>query len=295
MGGPPRHWGRSTVLCPSCGHENLDEAQYCSQCAAELEPVCPSCQTRNQPGSRFCHRCRESLSSAEPAAPPPRTPTPQPSPALPASFADGRYRVQRFLGEGGRKRVYLAHDSKLDSDVAIAVIKTEGLDSDSLTRIRREAQAMGRLRDHPNIVTVFDIGDEDGQPYIVSQHMAGGDLEGLLQQAENHRLPLDQTLRIVDEIRQALEHAHGRGIIHRDLKPANIWLSEDGTAKLGDFGLAMAVDVSRVTQAGMMLGTVAYMPPEQALGRAADARSDLYSLGCVLYEMVTGRPPFLGD
>src|SRR3972149_2676 len=124
-------------------------------------------------------------------------------------------------------------------------------------------------------------GNEAPQPYIVSQHMAGGDLEGLLQQAENHRLPLDETLRIVDEIRQALEHAHGRGIIHRDLKPANIWLSEDGTAKPGDFGLAMAVDVSRVTQAGMMLGTVAYMPLEQGLGREADARSDLYSLGCV--------------
>jgi class 3 adenylate cyclase len=133
--------------------------------------------------------------------------------------------------------------------------------------------------------------------------MAGGDLEGLLQEAENHRLPLEQALRIADQVRQALEHAHGRGIVHRDLKPGNIWLTEAPsagsgqaqTAKLGDFGLAMAVDRSRVTVAGMMLGTVAYMPPEQALGREADARSDLYSLGCVLYEMVTGRPPFLGD
>jgi class 3 adenylate cyclase len=203
--------------------------------------------------------------------------------------------VQRFLGEGGRKRVYLAHDSKLDRDVAIAVIKTEGLDEAGLERVRREAQAMGRLGDHPHIVTAFDIGDEGGQPYIVSQYMAGGDLEGLLQQAENHRLPIDHAVRIANEIRQALEHAHGRGIIHRDLKPGNIWLTEEGTAKLGDFGLAMAVDRSRVTVAGMMLGTVAYMPPEQALGREADARSDLYSLGCVFYEMVTGRPPFLGD
>ena len=199
------------------------------------------------------------------------------------------------MGEGGRKRVYLAHDERLDRDVAIAVIKTEGLDSDGLTRVRHEAQAMGRLGDHPHIVTIHDIGDEDGQPYIVSQYMAGGDLEGLLQQAENHRLPIDEALRIAVEIRHALEHAHSRGIIHRDLKPGNIWLTDDGTAKLGDFGLAMAVDRSRVTVAGMMLGTVAYMPPEQALGREADARSDLYSLGCVLYEMVAGRPPFLGD
>ncbi|MEE8137928.1 MAG: serine/threonine-protein kinase, partial [Thermoanaerobaculia bacterium] len=208
--------------------------------------------------------------------------------------------MQRFLGEGGRKRVYLAHDTKLDSDVAIAVLKTERLDADALTRIRREAQAMGRLRDHPNIVTVHDIGEESGpdgqaQPYIVSQYMAGGDLEGLLQQAENHRLPLDHAVRIANEVRQALEHSHSRGIIHRDLKPGNIWLTEEGTAKLGDFGLAMVVDRSRLTVAGMMLGTVAYMPPEQALGRQADARSDLYSWGCVLYETVTGRPPFLGD
>ncbi|MEE8346459.1 MAG: AAA family ATPase, partial [Dehalococcoidia bacterium] len=208
--------------------------------------------------------------------------------------------MQRFLGEGGRKRVYLAHDSKLDRDVAIAVIKTEGLDEASLARVHREAQAMGRLGDHPHIVTIHDIGEDDGpegqvRPYIVSQYMAGGDLEGLLQQAENHRLPLDQALRIAVEVRQALEHAHSRGIIHRDLMPGNIWLTQDGTAKLGDFGLAMALDRSRLTTEGMMLGTAAYMPPEQALGREADARSDLYSLGCVLYEMVTGRPPFLGD
>jgi class 3 adenylate cyclase len=211
--------------------------------------------------------------------------------------------VKRFLGEGGRKCVYLAHDSKLDRDVAIAVIKTEGLDEAGLERVHREAQAMGRLGDHPHIVTAFDIGDEGGQPFIVSQYMAGGDLEGLLQQAENHRLSINQAVLIANQIRQALEHAHSRGIIHRDLKPGNIWLTEAPsaasgqaqTAKLGDFGLAMALDRSRVTQAGMMLGTVAYMPPEQALGREADARSDLYSWGCVFYEMVTGRPPFLGD
>ncbi|TET96703.1 MAG: hypothetical protein E3J29_05270, partial [Dehalococcoidia bacterium] len=126
---------------------------------------------------------------------------------------------------------------------------------------------------------------------------AGGDLEGLLQQAENRRLPLDQAMRIAVEVRDALEHAHGRGIIHRDLKPGNIWLTEGGTAKLGDFGLAVALERSRLTMEGMMVGTVAYMPPESALGggREADARSDLYSWGCVLYEMVTGRPPFLGD
>jgi serine/threonine protein kinase len=241
-----------TVLCPSCSHENPEDATFCGECGSSLsrELACDSCGRSNPPGTKFCHGCGTPLAEA---APPTPTPTPAPSPALPASFAGGRYQVRRFLGEGGRKRVYLAHDTKLDSDVAIAIIKTEGLDPDSLTRIRREAQAMGRLRDHPNIVTVFDIGEDDGQPYIVSQYMAGGDLEGLVQRAENHRLPLNEALRIAEDVREALEHAHGRGIVHRDVKPGNIWLTDDGTAKLGDFGLAVAIDLSRVTQAGMML------------------------------------------
>src|SRR3990172_4106464 len=290
------------MRCPSCRHENREGATFCGGCAAPLADAiaCANCGTPNPSGQKFCDACAAAL---EAAAPPPRTPTPQPSPALPASFAGGRYQVQRFLGEGGRKRVYLAHDTKLDRDVAVAVIKTEGLDEAGLARVHREAQAMGRLGDHPHIVTVHDIGDEGGQPYIISQYMAGGDLEGLLQRSENRRLSINQAVLIANQIRQALEHAHGRGIIHRDLKPGNVWLTEAPsaasgqaqTAKLGDFGLAVALDRSRMTQAGMMMGTVAYMPPEQALGREADARSDLYSWGCVFYEMVTGRPPFLGD
>jgi class 3 adenylate cyclase len=203
--------------------------------------------------------------------------------------------VQRFLGEGGRKRVYLAHDTKLDRDVAFAVIKTEGLDADGVERVRREAQAMGRLGDHPHIVTIYDVGEESGEQYIVSQYMAGGAAEDLIARAPNHRLPTDQAVRIAGQVCRALEHAHSRDIIHRDLKPANVWLTADGTAQLGDFGLAVALDRSRMTMEGMMVGTVAYMAPEQALGRSPDARSDLYSVGAMLYEMVTGRPPFVGD
>ena len=202
--------------------------------------------------------------------------------------------MRRFLGEGGKKRVYLAHDSRLDRDVAFSLIKTEGLDASGLARVRREAQAMGRLGDHPNVVTVFDIGEEAGQPCIVSQYMEGGSVEDLVEQAPEHRLPIDQSLQIASEVCQALRHAHERGIIHRDVKPGNIWLTADGHAKLGDFGLAVALDLSRLTQAGMMVGTVAYMPPEQALGGKVDARSDLYGLGAALYEMACGRPPFSG-
>ncbi|MCH7718183.1 MAG: protein kinase, partial [Chloroflexi bacterium] len=279
------------MRCPSCGHENREGASFCADCGTSLARACPNCGAELRANAKFCDGCGASLTEGASE----RTPTPEPAPALPASFAAGRYQVQRFLGEGGKKRVYLAHDSRLDRDVAIGLIKTEGLDAEGLTRVRREAQAMGRLGDNPHVVTVLDMPDEAGQPYIVMEYMEGGSLEGLLRQAENHRLAIDHGLRLADQVCQALEHAHERGIIHRDLKPGNIWLSQDGTAKLGDFGLAVALDRSRLTQAGMMVGTTAYMPPEQALGGEATPRSDLYSLGCVLYEMVAGRPPFLGD
>ena len=133
--------------------------------------------------------------------------------------------MKGFLGEGGRKKVYLAHDSKLDRDVAVAVIKTQGLDEATLSRVKREAQAMGRLGDHPNIVTVFDIGEDGAQPYIVSQYMGGGDLDGLLNKTPDRRISVPEAMRIAQQVQQGLAHAHDRGIVHRDLKPGNIWLS----------------------------------------------------------------------
>ena len=214
----------------------------------------------------------------------------------PTSFANGRYQVKRFLGEGGKKKVYLAQDTLLEREVAFALIKTEGLDEVSRTRITRVAQAMGRLGSHPHIVTVFDLGDHDGQPYMVTELMGGGDVEGVIEDATDHRLSLEQAIDIAKETCRGLEFAHSRGIVHRDLKPGNVWITTDGVAKIGDFGLAVAIDRSRLTNEGMMVGTVSYMPPEQAMGGEVTPRADLYSLGAMLYEMVTGRPPFLsGD
>jgi tetratricopeptide (TPR) repeat protein len=203
--------------------------------------------------------------------------------------------VKKFLGEGGKKKVYLGHDTLLDRDVAFALIKTEKLDDASRSRVSREARAMGRLGDHPNIVAIYDMGDHEGQPYIVIPVMPGGDVESIIEKAPEHRLPLDKALDIAKAVCRGLEFAHSKGIIHRDIKPGNIWLSADGTAKIGDFGLALAVDLSRLTQPGMMVGTVTYMPPEQAMGGKVTNKADLYSLGAMLYEMVTGRPPFVGD
>ena len=153
---------------------------------------------------------------------------------------------------------------------------------------------MGRLGSHPHIVTVFDLGQEQDQPYMVTELMGGGDVEGLIEEATDHRLPLEQAMKIAQETCRGMEFAHSRGIVHRDLKPGNVWLTVEGTAKIGDFGLAVALDRSRLTTEGMMVGTVSYMPPEQAMGGEVTPRADLYSLGAMLYEMVTGRPPFLG-
>jgi hypothetical protein len=201
------------VRCPSCGAENRDDASFCGGCGARFaaEAACPSCGRSNQLGQRFCDACGTPLTATATT----RTPTPPTGPATPTAIAAGRYQIQRFLGEGGKKRVYLARDTRLDRDVAIALIKTDGLDAEGLVRLRREAQAMGRLGDHPHIVTVYDIGDEGTQPYIVSQYMAGGDVEGLLRRRQQRRLPIQQALRIADHICQALQHAHERGIVHR--------------------------------------------------------------------------------
>jgi tetratricopeptide (TPR) repeat protein len=276
------------MQCPKCQFENKEDANFCLECGEKLEIKCPQCGRTLATAAKFCDKCGHDLTQPIPATPP--TPSPEPD-----SFVDDRYQVKEFLGEGGKKKVYLAHDTLLDRDVAFSLIKLEGLDEDSRTRITREAQAMGRLGSHPNIVTVFDLGDDDGRPYIVSELMGGGDVEDLIEKAPDHRLPLDQVMEIARSVCEGLKFAHAQGIIHRDLKPGNIWLTDDGIVKIGDFGLAMVDDRTRLTREGMMVGTVSYLSPEQAMGGAVTERSDLYSLGAMLYEMVTGRPPFVGD
>jgi predicted ATPase len=214
---------------------------------------------------------------------------------IPKTFAAGRYRVTRPLGEGGQKNVLLARDMRLDRDVVISLLKPGAEAAMNRERLVREARALGRLGDHPNIVTVFDIGDEQGCPYLVSQYVQGGPLADLLNASAGGLLPLAQAMKIALEVCRALSYAHQFGIVHRDVKPSNIWLTQEGTVKLGDFGLALRLDSSQVSMQGMLVGTVAYISPEQAEGQPAAPASDLYALGVVLYEMLTGRCPFLSD
>ncbi|MFB0547126.1 MAG: protein kinase, partial [Anaerolineae bacterium] len=278
------------MKCPHCQAENHRGAEVCGTCGQPLqqELVCPGCGHTNPLGNSFCGKCGHALVEQAPA------PT-KPTSLEPTSFVGDRYQVKKFLGEGGKKKVYLAYDTVLDRDVAFALIKTEKLDDTARARIKREARAMGRLGDHPHIVTVFDLGEHEGQPYMVLPLLPGGDVEGLIEKAPKHRLPIKQAIAIAKSVCLGLEYAHSKKIVHRDLKPGNVWLSADGTVKIGDFGLALAMEPSRLTPPGMMIGTLYYMPPEQAMGGEVTAKADLYSLGAMLYEMLTGRPPFVGD
>jgi len=228
-----------------------------SQCAHAVLAIDPE----NSDGLTFLATAERALggSPSPPSNQPPAlklSPTVAVTPHQATSFANGRYLVNDFLGEGGKKKVYLAHDTLLDREVAFALIKTEGLDEAGRSRISREAQAMGRLGSHPHIVTVFDLGQEQDQPYMVTELMGGGDVEEVIENAEDHRIPLERAIEIAQEVCRGLEFAHSRGIVHRDLKPGNIWLTQDGTAKIGDFGLAVALDRSRLTTEGMMVGTL---------------------------------------
>jgi tetratricopeptide (TPR) repeat protein len=213
----------------------------------------------------------------------------------PASFAGGRYQTVRALGEGGQKTAYLGRDVALARDVVICILKTKDLDESGVERLRREARTMAQVGAHPNIVTVFDIGDENGQPYVVTEFVEGGSVLDLLQEGQRGPLATDQVLKIGIEVAQALQYAHGMGIVHRDVKPANVWLTRAGLAKLGDFGLALVPKFSDLTMEGAIVGSALYMAPEQALGKKAHPASDIYALGAMLYEMVTGKPPFRAD
>ncbi|MFI6456250.1 protein kinase [Streptosporangium amethystogenes] len=209
----------------------------------------------------------------------------------------GRYELLEPLGRGGMGVVYRA----LDRIVAVKVLPTQMLrDEGFRARFRREARAAAGLS-HPNIATVYDIGEDIGDgdpvPYLVMELVEGGTLADLLRQAPPTPNEVGQ---IVAAILEALEHSHGREVVHRDIKPANIMIHRVGgrvRVKVMDFGIAklMSETAIRLTATGMRIGTPSYMSPEQADGKPADARSDLYSTGCVLYEMLTGRPPFTGD
>jgi serine/threonine protein kinase len=203
------------------------------------------------------------------------------------SLADGRYMIERELGRGGMAGVYLARDEELHRPVAIKLLAEHlGADETFRARFLREARLAGRLS-HPNIVQVYDVGDADGRPFIVMEYVPGRTL------ADCGTLPPQRVVALGLQACAGLQQAHDAGLVHRDVKPGNLLLRDDGVLKIADFGIARAAETTRHTQAGTILGTAAYLAPEQIAGDDATPASDLYSLGAVLYELLTGRPPYV--
>ncbi|MGW2563306.1 protein kinase domain-containing protein [Streptomyces sp. NPDC001514] len=219
------------------------------------------------------------------------------------SVAGGRYQLRDLLGEGGMASVYLAYDSALDRQVAIKTLHTElGREQSFRERFRREAQAVAKLS-HTNIVSVFDTGEDelDGSlmPYIVMEYVEGNPLGSVLNAdiQQHGAMPADKALKVTADVLAALETSHEMGLVHRDIKPGNVMMTKRGVVKVMDFGIARAMQsgVTSMTQTGMVVGTPQYLSPEQALGRGVDARSDLYSVGIMLFQLLTGRLPFDAD
>ena len=206
---------------------------------------------------------------------------------------NARYRLEARIGAGGMSTVYRALDETLQRQVAIKLMNREVTsDSDQLERFRREARAVAQLS-HPHIVGVIDAGEDEGRPYIVFEYVEGETLKERIRR--NGRLPIAEAVAYGIEIARALGAAHARHIVHRDVKPQNVLIDEEGSAKVTDFGIARTLDEEGLTADGRVLGTTDYVSPEQALGQDVTGQSDLYSLGIVLYEMVTGEVPFKGE
>ncbi|WP_031483253.1 protein kinase domain-containing protein [Streptomyces bicolor] len=219
------------------------------------------------------------------------------------ALAGGRYQLRDLLGQGGMAAVHLAYDTVLDRQVAVKTLHTElGREQAFRERFRREAQAVAKLT-HTNIVSVFDTGEDtvDGMttPYIVMEYIEGRPLSSVFDEdiRQFGAVPADKALKIISDVLAALEISHEMGLVHRDIKPGNVMVNKRGVVKVMDFGIARAMQsgVTSMTQTGMVVGTPQYLSPEQALGRAVDARSDLYSVGIMLFQLVTGRLPFDAD
>src|ERR687884_356675 len=205
----------------------------------------------------------------------------------------GRFRLDEKIGAGGMSTVYRAYDPTLERWVAIKLMHRDiSTDPDQLERFRREARAVARLN-HPHVVTVIDTGEDEGTPYIVFEYVEGETLKERIRRLG--RLPVPEAVAYAIEIARALSAAHAQRLVHRDVKPQNVLIDQEGRAKVTDFGIARSLEAQGLTAAGRVLGTTDYVSPEQALGHEVTGQSDIYSLGIVLYEMLTGEAPYKAD
>jgi serine/threonine protein kinase len=256
------------IKCPKCSAENPDTQSFCGDCGTKLTPS-------------------ESIPDVTKTL---ETPVEQ---LASGSTLAGRYQIIEELGKGGMGTVYKAHDQEINEEVAIKLLKTEiARDEKTIERFRNELK-IARSVSHKHVCRMYDIGREDEKYFITMEYVAGEDLKSLIREKE--KISESEVLRIAQQMCEGLAGAHELGIVHRDLKPQNIMIDKKGNAKIMDFGIARSVAAPGVTQTGVIIGTPEYISPEQTEGQEADHRSDIYSFGVILYEMVTGSVPFRGE
>jgi protein kinase/serine/threonine-protein kinase len=255
---------------------------------------CPKCQFENPADTRFCGKCGASLHPSEAISgiPTETIETTKEELTTGTIFA-GRYQIIEELGKGGMGKVYKALDKEVEAKVALKLIKPEiAADKNTIERFRNELR-VARDISHKNICRMYDLGREGGNYFITMEYVSGEDLKSMIRMSR--QLGVGTAVSIAKQVCEGLAEAHKKGIIHRDLKPGNIMIDKDGNVRIMDFGIARSVKGKGITGAGIMVGTPEYMSPEQVEGKEVDQRSDIYSLGIILYEMVTGRVPFEGD
>jgi serine/threonine protein kinase/Tfp pilus assembly protein PilF/TolA-binding protein len=256
-----------SILCPKCHHENPDDTFYCGKCTTPLKPL------EDIDITATIEAPKEELTTG-------------------STFAD-RYQIIEEIGKGGMGRVYKVQDTRIKEKIALKLIKPEiAKDKKTIDRFNNELRLARKIR-HKNVCQMFDLGEEKGTQFITMEYVSGEDLRSSIRRFG--QLPIGKSISIANQICEGLAEAHRQGVVHRDLKSNNIMIDNEGNVRIMDFGIARSLEAKGITGAGMMIGTPEYMSPEQVEGKDVDQRSDIYSLGVILYEMVTGRVPFEGD